>query len=66
MSTPNAAADGTGSRSVTPSIGGLVAYTTYHYRLVATNASGTVRGKDRTLRTLRAPTGVTFTAARTR
>ena len=62
VSTPDATADGTGSRTVSSAIGGLVAYTTYHYRLVATNPSGTVRGKDRTLRTLRAPTGVTFTA----
>ena len=62
VSTPDAAADGSGSRTVSATIGGLVAYTTYHYRLVATNATGTVRGRDRTLRTLRAPTAVTFTA----
>jgi hypothetical protein len=61
-STPDATAEGTGSRTVSSAIGGLVAYTTYHYRLVATNATGTVRGRDRTLRTLRAPTAVTFTA----
>jgi hypothetical protein len=34
---------------------GLTSDTTYHYRVVATNAAGTTRGADRTLRTARAP-----------
>jgi hypothetical protein len=44
---------GSGSADVPASaqLSGLTADTTYHYRLVATNASGTVAGADRTLRT---------------
>ena len=34
---------------------GLTAATTYHYRVVATNAAGVARGADRTLRTASAP-----------
>lgn len=34
---------------------GLTASTTYHYRVVATNATGTSMGADRTLRTTAAP-----------
>lgn len=59
--TPEAAAGGSGSRTVTAAIGGLAPYTTYHYRLVATNPTGTTRGRDRTLRTLRAPTSIVLT-----
>jgi hypothetical protein len=33
-------------------VGGLAAGTTYHYRLVATNASGTRQGRDRMFKTL--------------
>ena len=51
-------ATGSGSRTVSAGITGLNPYTTYHYRLVATNAIGTTRGGDRSFRTLRAPTGV--------
>lgn len=36
-------------------IGGLTANTTYHYRLLATNAAGTVAGADRTFTTSSAP-----------
>jgi phosphodiesterase/alkaline phosphatase D-like protein len=32
---------------------GLKPETTYHYRLLATNSSGTTAGRDRTLRTQR-------------
>ncbi len=57
------AATGSGRRTVTQGLTGLAPYTTYHYRVVATNVTGTARGRDRTLRTLRAPTGVTLTPA---
>ena len=56
--TPQGSAEGSGSRMISAPISGLSPYTTYHYRLVATNAVGTTRGGDRSFRTLRAPTGV--------
>jgi hypothetical protein len=46
---------GTDPVAVSVPLTGLTASTTYHYRLVATNASGTTRGADRTLRTAAAP-----------
>lgn len=60
--TPEVAASWSGSKTVSATIGGLAPYTTYHYRLVATSAAGTTRGSDRSLRTLRAPTGFAVTA----
>ncbi len=60
--TPDGSAEGSGSRTVTAPITGLTPYTTYHYRLVATNATGTTRGGDRSFRTLRAPTSITLGA----
>lgn len=44
-------AAGAGSTEVTADIGSLAPGTVYHYRLVATNASGTTSGKDRTFTT---------------
>ena len=41
---------------VTARLAGLAGNTRYHYRLVATNSSGTTRGADRTFRTPEAPT----------
>ncbi|HVP02283.1 MAG TPA: hypothetical protein VMT10_06915 [Solirubrobacteraceae bacterium] len=61
--TADQTADGSGSRSVSAPITGLSAYTKYHFRLVATNATGTARGADRTLTTLRAPSAITIDAA---
>jgi hypothetical protein len=49
------AGSGTGSVNVSAALGGLVPGTTYHYRLVATNASGTTGGADRTFTTVGAP-----------
>lgn len=43
-------------------IAGLAANTKYHYRVVATNATGTSRGADRTFTTSRSLTGVTIGA----
>jgi hypothetical protein len=72
------AGSGTSTVNVSAKITGLTPATTYHYRVVATNADGTSAGGDRTFRTAnpppRAPTilatapfapsasGVTFTA----
>lgn len=41
--------------SATANLSGLTPSTTYHYRLVATNAAGTVVGADRTVTTAAAP-----------
>jgi hypothetical protein len=38
--------------SVSATVGGLSAQTTYHYRLVATNSSGTSYGSDRSFQTI--------------
>jgi hypothetical protein len=42
---------GQGTQDVARSISGLLSGTTYHYRLVATNSSGTTRGADKTFTT---------------
>jgi hypothetical protein len=57
------AGDGDGEVTVEVPVGELSPGTTYHYRLVATNADGTSRGADRTLRTAPnpRPPGVTGT-----
>ena len=62
-STPDQTAAGSGRRTVTAALTGLSAYTKYHYRLVATNATGTARGGDHSVTTLRAPTGISLDAA---
>ena len=49
--------------NVTAAVGGLAPFTTYHYRLVATNRNGTTRGADRTFKTRRQPLGLTLTAS---
>ncbi len=43
-------------------IGGLAPDTSYHFRLRATNATGTTLGRDRTFRTAAVPLGVTARA----
>ncbi len=62
-STPDQAAAGSGRRTVTAALTGLTANTKYHYRLVATNATGTARGGDHSVTTLRAPSGISLDAA---
>ncbi|MDQ8044320.1 MAG: hypothetical protein AAGC46_11155 [Solirubrobacteraceae bacterium] len=54
---------GTGTSTLTSSIpiGGLAGNTKYHYRAVAQNATGTVRGSDHTFTTPRDLTGVGLT-----
>lgn len=49
------AGNGAAAIDVSVALSGLTADTTYHYRVVATNAAGTTRGADRTLRTSRPP-----------
>lgn len=61
--TPNGAANaGAGTINVTGAIAALAPFTTYHYRLVAKNANGTTRGKDRTFKTKRQPLGLALAA----
>jgi len=49
--TPLQTRTGNTARSVNANIGGLTPHTTYHFRLVARNASGTRYGTDRTFTT---------------
>jgi hypothetical protein len=69
--TPTASAgSGTSTKSISTSVTGLTGGATYHFRLVATNATGTTTGADQTFTTsgppvsrTGAPTGVTGTSA---
>jgi len=55
-STPSrGAGSGTSATNVSEGLSGLVPGTTYHYRLVASNAAGTTAGADRTFTTTGAP-----------
>jgi hypothetical protein len=56
------AGSGTSSVSVSPTLTGLKAGTTYHYRVVATSTAGTGRGADGILTTSPAPQVVTGAA----
>jgi hypothetical protein len=49
------AGSGTGSVDASANLTGLTTDTTYHYRVVATNAAGITRGTDHTLKTAAAP-----------
>jgi hypothetical protein len=53
---------GTTTLEKAEAVSGLSANTLYHYRIVATNSSGTSQGVDKTFTTIGAPTGsgVTF------
>jgi hypothetical protein len=53
---------GSASIEVSSVLNGLAPNTTYHFRIVATNAAGIKRGRDRGFRTLRLPTGITVAA----
>lgn len=57
------AGDGTKGVPARVTIAGLTANMRYHVRLVATNATGTTRGRDRTFTTLRGPTGLGISAS---
>jgi hypothetical protein len=52
--TANQTFTGNTTHSVVANISGLTASTTYHFRIVATNSSGTTHGSDRTFTTLSA------------
>ena len=68
QSTPvNTAGDGADPVAVQAALSGLPANTTYHFRLVATNAAGEVsRGADRTFRTNAGPQPPTVTSTTSR
>src|SRR5438034_279578 len=57
------AGSGTTSTSVSATLTGLSPGTTYHYRLVATNGSGTTQGADAVLTTTGAPAPTAVTGA---
>jgi hypothetical protein len=60
----NILAAGSGTNSTTTqTLGGLTPVTTYHFRIVATNSSGTYMSADRTFFTAIAPTVVTQPAS---
>jgi hypothetical protein len=57
--TPAVSIGGGSTRVEVPApLDGLTPHSTYHYRIVATNAAGTTRGRDRAFTTLRLPTGI--------
>ena len=60
-----AVTEATANRKSVPiavSVTGLAAATVYHYRLVAHNRRGTIRGADRTFKTLPQPLGITLSS----
>jgi hypothetical protein len=59
--TPAGTSSGNASKAVSADITGLAPSTTYHFRLVATNASGTAMGADAQFTTL--PAAVTIAAS---
>lgn len=59
---PGAAGTGTKAVNVVANLTGLAPATTYHYRLVAHNRNGTVKGADRVFRTRAQPLGLTLAA----
>jgi hypothetical protein len=57
-----AAGSGSSPKAVTTPVGALAAATVYHYRIVAQNRNGLVKGGDRTFKTKPQPLGVTLAA----
>ncbi len=51
LRTPNQIKTGNNYQNVTANISGLIAHTTYHFRIVGTNTAGTRYGGDRTFTT---------------
>jgi hypothetical protein len=62
LATAENSVTGDGRRTVTMDIAGLAPATTYHYRLIARNVHGLVKGADRTFKTRVQPLGVSFAA----
>lgn len=56
-STPSATVSGNAGKAVSATVGGLQPSTAYHFRLVATNPSGTSNGQDMTFTTAAGGTG---------
>jgi hypothetical protein len=56
------AGNGAIGRRVTADVAGLTPNTVYHYRVVASSASGVTSGRDRTFRTKRQPLGLNISA----
>jgi hypothetical protein len=63
QSAPTELAAGATAVPVSVLLSGLTAATTYHYRIVATNTSGTTLGADRALATAKIPLALAITAA---
>ncbi len=59
QTSPVAIGAGTAAVKVVQPIAGLQPYTTYHFRVVASNAAGTAAGKDAAFKTKRAPLSLT-------
>ena len=57
------AGSGSGAKSISANLVGLTVETTYHYRVVATNAVGTSYGTDRSFKTLAAVENLSTTPA---
>jgi hypothetical protein len=57
-----AAGSGSSRKAVTAPVGGLAPATVYHYRIVAQNRNGLVKGGDRTFKTKPQPLGVSLAA----
>lgn len=56
--TPPVPVTGYGKRVIAQTVSGLTPFTVYHYRLIATNPTGTSRGTDHVATTLRSPTSI--------
>lgn len=63
---PATAGSGKQTVHVSAPVGGLLPYTTYYWRLVAVNASGTASGAQRTFTTKKVPLSFTVAATPTR
>ena len=63
QSAPTEIAAGTKPVPVAITLSGLTAATAYHYRIVATNTTGTSLGADRTVATAKIPLALAITAA---
>ncbi len=63
QSAPTEIAAGAKAVPISITLSGLTAATVYHYRIVATNASGTALGADRAVATAKIPLALAITAA---
>jgi streptogramin lyase/phosphodiesterase/alkaline phosphatase D-like protein len=59
QTSPNSAGSGAASVPVSAPLSGLAPSTTYHFRAIATNATGTTYGADQTFTTTSPPTALT-------